>query len=98
MGRSCKTEVRLGAKDVAKGETRMYKMMKQGHIKQIISLIQRHIGDFQAGGWKNIYRVIYSSRLVFAVVIVFPQLSLKFYNENNTLKRDAGKLLGLLCF
>lgn len=53
MGRSCKTEVRLGAKDVAKGETRMYEMMRQGHIKQIISLIQRHIGDFQAGGWKN---------------------------------------------
>lgn len=83
MGKSCKTEVRLSGKDVAKEEIRMYNMMRQTHIKQIISLIQRHIGDFQAEGWKPIYRFIYSSQLVFTVVTVFLQLPLKFYNENN---------------
>lgn len=96
MGKSCKTEVRLSGKDVAKEEIRMYNMMRQTHIKQIISLIQRHIGDFQAEGWKPIYRFIYSSQLVFTVVTVFLQLPLKFYNENNAWRRDAGKLLGFV--
>ena len=96
MGRGFKTEIRLGVKDAAKAkETRMYKTMRQGRIKQTISLIQSNIGDFQVREWKTIDRFIYSSQLVFTVVIVSPKLSLKFYNENSAWKRDAGRLLGV---
>lgn len=94
-GRGFKTEIGLGVKDVAKAkETRMCNTMRQGRIKQTISLIQSNIGDFQVREWKTIDRFIYSSQLVFTVVIVSPKLSLKFYNENNAWKRDAGRLLG----
>lgn len=63
-------------------ETRMYNVMRQGHVKER-SLIQSNTGDFQVGDWKTIDQVIYSSQLVFTLVIVSSQLSLKFYNENN---------------
>lgn len=96
VGRDLKTEVRLGVKDVAKGKkTRICNRMRQGHIKQIMSLMQNDFGDFLVGEWKTIDRFIYSSQF-FTVVIVCPQLSLNFYNENNAWKRDAGCLLGFV--
>lgn len=60
----------------------MYNMMRQGHVKER-SLIQSNTGDSQVGDWKTIDQVIYSSQLVFTLVIVSSQLYLKFYNENN---------------
>lgn len=76
MGRGFKTEIRLSVKD-AKLETRMHNTMRQGHVKQIISLIQSNTGDFQVGEWKTIDWFIYSSQLIFTVVIVSPKTILK---------------------
>lgn len=77
VGRGFKTEISLRVKDIARvKETRMYNM-KQGHIKQIISLIQSSTGDFQVRHWKITDCFIYSSQLVFTVVIVFPKTIFK---------------------
>lgn len=69
--------------------------MRQGCIKQIISLIQSNIGDFQVGEQKTIDRFIYSWPLVFTMLLLFsPKPSLKSCNGNNVWKRETGVHLG----
>lgn len=59
-------------KDGAKvKETRMYNVMRQGPVKDI-SLIQSNTGDFPVGDWKTIEQFIYSSQLVFTLILFPP--------------------------
>lgn len=59
-------------------------MMRQGRIKQIISLIQSTIGDFQVREQETVDRCIYSWPLVFTMLLLFsPKPSLKICNGNN---------------